>query len=90
MSHYTRRAFVPAAALSVLCLVGSYAPPIHAASPSDQARTAPEQLPAKPMVKKEPMMGEMKKDGMLKEDVSKAAQKWGAKMDESMKQEKMK
>ena len=33
------------------------------------------------MKKKEPMAGEMKKDGMMKEDVSKAAEKWDEKME---------
>lgn len=89
MSHYARHSFVPAAALTVVFLVGGIAPTTHAATPSDQAKSAQEP-PAKPMVKKEPMMGEMKKDGMLKEDVSKAAKKWDAKMGEAMKQEKMK
>jgi len=90
MSHYTRRAFVPAAALTALFLVGGIAPIAHAAAPSVQAESAQEQSPARPMVKKEPMTGEMKKDGMLKEDVSKAEKQWSKKMDESMKQEKMK
>ena len=40
------------------------------------------------MIKNEPMAGEMKKDGMMKEDVSKAARKWDAKMNESMEREK--
>jgi hypothetical protein len=39
---------------------------------------------------KEPMAGEMKKDGMMKEDVSKAEKKWSKEMDEKMKREKMK
>lgn len=90
MTHHTHRMFVPAAALTVLFLVGSYAPLVHAAAPPDQAKPAPGEPPAKPMVKKEPMMGEMKKDGMMKEDVSKAAKQWSEKMDASMKQEKMK
>lgn len=55
-----------------------------------QAGPAPQHQPAKPMIKKEPMAGEMKKDGMMKEDVSRAARKWDEKMDEMMKKEKMK
>ena len=42
------------------------------------------------MAMKEPMAGEMKKDGMMKEDVSKAEQKWSKEMDEKMKREQMK
>jgi hypothetical protein len=79
-----------AAALAVAFLAGGSAPLSHAAATPDQVNSAPEREPAKPMIKKEPMAGEMKKDGMMKEDVSKAAQKWNVKMDESMKQEKMK
>ena len=90
MSHRTHRSFVPAATLIRVFLVGMFAPLTHAATPPDQSQPAPEQQPAKPMMKKEPMAGEMKKDGMMKEDVSKAAKKWDAKMDEMMKQEKMK
>ena len=54
-------------------------PSTHAASSSDQTIRGRE--PAKPMKKKEPMAGEMKKDGMMKEDVSKAAEKWDQKME---------
>ena len=78
-----------AVALTVF-LVNSFASPAHAAMASDTTGPVAEQAPAKPMMKKEPMAGEMKKDGMMKEDVSKAAKKWDAKMDEMMKQEKMK
>ncbi|HEV2009258.1 MAG TPA: hypothetical protein VGQ88_11110 [Burkholderiales bacterium] len=55
-------------------------PSTHAASSSDQTMPAQDQR-AKPMKKKEPMAGEMKKDGMMKEDVSKAAEKWDQKME---------
>jgi hypothetical protein len=55
-------------------------PSTHAASSSDQTIPAQQQS-AKPMKKKEPMAGEMKKDGMMKEDVSKAAEKWDEKME---------
>ena len=89
MSHRTHRPRVPAAALTVAFLAGIITAPTHAATTSDQPASGQEQ-PAKPMIKKEPMAGEMKKDGMMKEDVSKAAQKWDAKMNEAMKQEKMK
>ena len=90
MSHRTVRSRVPAAALTITFLASGIAPLTHAATTSDQPTSGQEQQPAKPMIKEEPMMGGMKKDGMLKEDVSKAAQKWDAKMSEAMKQEKMK
>ena len=90
MSHRTVRLRVPAAALTALLLASSIVPLAHAATTFDQPKSAQRQHPAKPMIKKEPMAGEMKKDGMMKEDVSKAAQKWDEKMDESMKQEKIK
>jgi hypothetical protein len=54
------------------------------------AATPPDQQAAKPMAKNEPMAGEMKKDGMMKEDVSRAEKAWSRRMDEKMKQEKMK
>ena len=60
------------------------------AADPDQAKAAPAATPAKPMGMKEPMAGEMKKDGMIKEDVSKAEKKWSKEMDEKMKREKMK
>lgn len=59
-------------------LAGTF-PSTQAASSSDQTMSA--QHPAKPMKKKEPMAGEMKKDGMMKEDVSKAAEKWDERME---------
>ncbi len=90
MSHRTRRPITLTAALIPLFLVGDFTPPAHAATTPDQTQPATEQQPAKPMIKKEPMAGEMKKDGMMKEDVSKAAKQWSEKMDEKMKQEKMK
>ena len=90
MSHPTHRSLTLTAALIPLFLVGDFTPPALAATASDQTQSAPEQQPAKPMIKKEPMAGEMKKDGMMKEDVSKAAKQWSEKMDEKMKQEKMK
>ncbi len=90
MSHCTVRLRVPAAALTAVFLASGNTPFTHAATTSDQPKSEQEWQPAKPMVKKEPMVGEMKKDGMMKEDVSKAAQKWEEKMNESMKQEQMK
>ena len=90
MSHCSYRLRVPAAALTAALLAGGIPPLTHAATTSDQPKAEPERQPAKPMIKKEPMAGEMKKDGMMKEDVSKAAQKRDTKMNESMKQEKMK
>ena len=90
MSHRTVRMRVPAAALTFIFLAGGITPLTHAATTSDQPGSGQERQPAKPMIKKEPMAGGMKKDGMMKEDVSKAAQKWDAKVNESMKQEKMK
>ena len=64
--------------------------PAGAAYPPVKAQDEPPEKSAKPMVKKEPMAGEMKKDGMMKEDVSKAEKKWSKEMDEKMKREKMK
>ena len=90
MSHRTYRSRVPATALTVVFLASGIMPLAHAATTADQPKSEQEQQPAKPMIKKEPMAGEMKKDGMMKEDVSKAAQKWDAKMNESMEREKMK
>jgi hypothetical protein len=90
MLFRTVRSRVSATALTVVCLTGVITPLTHAATTSDQPTSGQEGQPAKPMIKKEPMAGEMKKDGMMKEDVSKAAQKWDTKMNESMKQEKMK
>jgi hypothetical protein len=43
-----------------------------------------------PMREKEPMSGEMKRDGMMKEDVHKQAMKKDAMMQEAMKKEEMK
>ena len=90
MSYRTVCSRVPAAALTVVFLAGGIAQLTHAATTPDQPNSGQERQPAKPMIKKEPMAGEMKKDGMMKEDVSKAAQKWDVKMNESMKKEKMK
>ena len=90
MSHRTYRSRVPAAALIVMFLAGVSTSFTHAATTSDQPASGQEQQPAKAMNKKEPMAGEMKKDGMMKEDVSNAAQKWDAKMNESMERDKMK
>ncbi len=90
MSYRTARLPVFAAALIVVLRVALLALPANAAEPPDQAKSAPPQDPAKPMTMKGPMAGEMKKDGMMKEDVSKAAQHWNTKMDEQMKQEKAK
>ena len=82
MSNHTFCLHVPAAALTLAFLTSL----TLAATTSDQPAPAQKQHPAKPMIKKEPMAGGMKKDGMMKEDVSKAAQKWDAKMEASMKQ----
>ena len=76
MPHRIRRWYT---ALLFASLAGAL-PSTHAASSSDQTIRA-QQQPAKPMKKKEPMAGEMKKDGMMKEDVSKAAEKWDEKME---------
>jgi hypothetical protein len=76
MPHRICRLFT---AFLFMLLIGGF-PPTHAASSSDQSIHAPQQS-AKPMKKKEPMAGEMKKDGMMKEDVSKAAAKWDKKME---------
>ena len=81
MPHRTHRLFTPPAALTLASLAGAIPLFTHAAEPPDQA---------KPMMKKEPMAGEMKKDGMMKEEVSKAARQWDKKMDATMKKEKMK
>jgi hypothetical protein len=89
MSHRSIRLRVPASALAIVFLASGIMPRTYAATTSDQPTSGQEQQTAKPMMKKEPMMGEMKKDGMMKEGVSKSAQKWDAKMNESMKQEKM-
>lgn len=90
MPRYTFLLRIPAAALPVVFLAGVITSLTHAATTSDQPKSGQERQSAKPMIKKEPMMGEMKKDGMMKEDVSKAAQKWDAKMNESMMREQMK
>lgn len=76
MPYGIRRLFT---ALLFAALAGGL-PTAHAASSSDQTAHA-QQPSAKPMKKKEPMAGEMKKDGMMKEDVSKAAEKWDKKME---------
>jgi len=81
MRHHTPTLY--ARALSCCALSLAAAAPLLAATP-------PDQQPAKPMIKNEPMAGEMKKDGMMKEDVSKAEKAWSRRMDEKMKQEKMK
>ena len=90
MSHCTDRSRVHTAALTLMFFAGISTPFAHAATTSDQPGSGQKQQPAKAMNKEEPMAGEMKKDGMMKEDVGKAAQKWDAKMNEAMKQEKMK
>ena len=79
-----------AVAASLLVLSAGYPAFTATAADPDQAKTAPSAPPAKPMAMKEPMAGEMKKDGMMKEDVSKAEKKWSKEMDEKMKREKMK
>lgn len=76
MSYRIRRSFI---ALLFASFAGAL-PSAHAASSSDQTTRAQQQS-TKPMKKKEPMAGEMKKDGMMKEDVSKAAEKWDKKME---------
>lgn len=74
-----------AVAASIFALTAA---PVIAADLSDQVKPAPKS--AKPMAMKEPMAGEMKKDGMMKEDVSKAGAKWSREMDEKMMREQMK
>jgi hypothetical protein len=76
MPHRIRRWYT---ALLFASLAGAL-PTTHAASSSDATIRAQQQS-AKPMKKKEPMAGEMKKDGMMKEDVSKAAEKWDERME---------
>ena len=76
MPYRIRRLFT---ALLLASNIGSL-PSVHASSSSEQTLRAL-QLSAKPMKKKEPMAGEMKKDGMMKEDVSKAAEQWDKKME---------
>ena len=73
----------------VLC-IALIALPASAGESLDQAKAAPSQDSTKPTTMRGPMRGEMKKDGMMKEDVSKAAQTWSKKMDEQMGQEKKK
>ena len=85
-----RKQFASPAAAMCMCAAALIALPSTAADVSDQSKSAPASTPAKPMATKEPMAGEMKKDGMMKEDVSKAGAKWSKDMDEKMKQEKMK
>ena len=77
-------------AVSLLVLSAGFPASTASAAEPDQAKPAPLATPAKPMGMKEPMAGEMKKDGMMKEDVSKAEKKWSKEMDEKMKREKMK
>ena len=79
-----------AVAASLLVFSAGYPAFTGTAADPDQSKPAPSAIPAKPMAMKEPMAGEMKKDGMMKEDVSKAQKKWSKEMDEKMKQEKMK
>ena len=76
MAYRIRRLFT---ALLFASLAGAL-PSAYGASSPDQTTRAQQQF-AKPMKKKEPMAGEMKKDGMMKEDVSKAAEKWDKKME---------
>jgi len=77
-------------AVSLLVLSAGFPAFTASAADPDQAKAAPSATPAKPMGMKEPMAGEMKKDGMMKEDVSKAEKKWSKEMDEKMKRETMK
>ena len=80
----------PAVAASVLALTAGLSTlPLGAADLSDQSKPAPPPESGKPAAMKGPMAGEMKKDGMMKEDVSKAGAKWSKEMDEKMKREKM-
>ena len=78
------------AAMFMLLIALSIAIRASAADPSDTTKAGPAPKSAQPMNMKEPMAGEMKKDGMMKEDVSKAEKKWSKDMDEKMKREKMK
>lgn len=75
--------------LSTLLLLTIAGPLAYSADPADQPKSPPAPN-SQTMKMKEPMSGEMKKDGMMKEDVSKASKKWSAEMDEKMKREKMK
>jgi Spy/CpxP family protein refolding chaperone len=81
MSHRAQGPFGFSIALMLALVAGTLTSFVHAAPAPDQN---------KPMQKKEPMTGGMKKDGMMKEDVSKAARKWDEKMDEIMKKENKK
>jgi hypothetical protein len=58
---------------------------------ADTAGAAAEAAPkmVNPMREKEPMPGEMKRDGMMKEDVRKQAMKKDAMMQDAMKKEQM-
>ena len=81
MSHSKGSLHVRIAALAVAIFTAGITSSAQAVKPAD---------PNKPMIKREPMKGEMKKDGTMKDDVSRAAQKWDEKMGDAMKQEKMK
>jgi len=81
MSHRAQGPFSFFIALMLAIVAGTFTSFAQVAAPPDQA---------KPMQKKEPMAGKMKKDGMIKEDVSKAARKWNEKMDEIMNKENKK
>ena len=72
-----------------LC-VALIALPARAAESPEQTKAAPSQESGKSTTMKGPMRGGMKKDGMMKEDVSKEAQKWSKKMYEQMERENMK
>jgi len=64
---------------------------LHAWAAEKAADTAPEVVPkmVNPMREKEPMPGEMKRDGMMKEDVRKQAMKKDAMMQDALKKEQM-
>ena len=81
MSYRAQGPFGFSIALMLALVAGTFTSFVHAAPVPDQD---------KPMQKKEPMAGGMKKDGMMKEDVSKAARKWDQKMDQMMKKENKK
>jgi hypothetical protein len=83
------------AMLAVACLEVQAAQDSAGSPTGDAAQTrgaAGESKPKilNPMREKEPMSGEMKRDGMMKEDVRKQAMKKDAMMQDAMKKEEIK
>ena len=64
--------------------------PTGGAAQTHGAAVEPKPKILNPMRAKEPMSGEMKRDGMMKEDVHKQAMKKDAMMQDAMKKEEMK